>query len=142
MGEDIDVLYDFINSGDPKKRDYCDCNVRDKEMAEGHDRVTGDYNEFWAGRDYLNQLEKVKAAVLMAHAFNDWNVMPEHSVRIYSALKEKGVPVQAFFHQGGHGGPPPMELMNRWFTRYLYDVDNGVEDDLSLINISEPTRPY
>ena len=129
MGEDIDVLYDFINSGDPKKRDYCDCNVRDKEMAEGHDRVTGDYNEFWAGRDYLNQLEKVKAAVLMAHAFNDWNVMPEHSVRIYSALKEKGVPVQAFFHQGGHGGPPPMELMNRWFTRYLYDVDNGVEDD-------------
>ncbi|MDP7379441.1 MAG: CocE/NonD family hydrolase, partial [Pirellulaceae bacterium] len=129
MGEDIDVLYDFINSGDPKKRDYCDCNVRDKEMAEGHDRVTGDYNEFWAGRDYLNQLEKVKAAVLMAHAFNDWNVMPEHSVRIYSALKEKGVPVQAFFHQGGHGGPPPMELMNRWFTRYLYDVNNGVEDD-------------
>ena len=129
MGEDIDVLYDFINSGDPKKRDYCDCNVRDKEMAEGHDRVTGDYNEFWAGRDYLNQLEKVKAAVLMAHAFNDWNVMPEHSVRIYSALKEKGVPVQAFFHQGGHGGPPPMELMTRWFTRYLYDVDNGVEDD-------------
>ena len=129
MGEDIDVLYDFINSGDPEKREYCDCNVRDKEMAEGHDRVTGDYNEFWAGRDYLNQLEKVKAAVLMAHAFNDWNVMPEHSVRIYSALKEKGVPVQAFFHQGGHGGPPPMELMNRWFTRYLYDVDNGVEDD-------------
>ena len=129
MGEDIDVLYDFINSGDPKKRDYCDCNVRDKEMAEGHDRVTGDYNEFWAGRDYLNQLEKVKAAVLMAHAFNDWNVMPEHSVRIYSALKKKGVPTQAFFHQGGHGGPPPMELMNRWFTRYLYDVENGVEED-------------
>ena len=129
MGEDIDVLYDFINSGDPEKREYCDCNVRDKEMAEGHDRVTGDYNEFWAGRDYLNQLEKVKAAVLMAHAFNDWNVMPEHSVRIYSALKKKGVPTQAFFHQGGHGGPPPMELMNRWFTRYLYDVENGVEED-------------
>ena len=129
MGEDIDVLYDFINSGDPEKREYCDCNVRDKEMAEGHDRVTGDYNEFWAGRDYLNQLEKVKAAVLMAHAFNDWNVMPEHSVRIYSALKKKGVPTQAFFHQGGHGGPPPMELMNRWFTRYLYGVENGVEED-------------
>ncbi len=23
----------------------------------------------------------------MAHAFNDWNVVPEHSVRIYEALK-------------------------------------------------------
>ncbi len=29
----------------------------------------------------------IKAAVLMAHAFNDWNVVPEHSVRIYEALK-------------------------------------------------------
>ena len=65
----------------------------------------------------------------MAHGFNDWNVMPEHSVRIYLALKAQGVPVQAYFHQGGHGGPPPLELMNRWFTRYLYGIENGVEDD-------------
>ncbi len=128
-GEDIDVLYDFIHSGSPEKRDYCDCNVRDKEMANGFDRVTGDYNEFWAGRDYLNDLGPVKAATLMSHAFNDWNVMPEHSVRIYQALKDKGVPVQAYFHQGGHGGPPPMKMMNRWFTRYLHGVENGVEKE-------------
>ena len=140
MGEDIDVLYDFINSGNPDKREYCDCNVRDKEMAEGFDRVTGDYNDFWAGRDYLNQLDKVKAATLMAHAFNDWNVMPEHSVRIYSALKDKGLPVQAFFHQGGHGGPPPMELMNRWFTRYLYGIENGVENDPKSWVVREDKR--
>jgi X-Pro dipeptidyl-peptidase len=37
--------------------------------------------------------------------------------------------VQAYFHQGGHGGPPPLELMNKWFTRYLYGVENGVEHD-------------
>ena len=129
MGEDIDVLYDFIHSGDPKNRDHCDCEVRDKEMADNMDRITGDYNDFWAGRDYLNQLDKLKAPVLMAHAFNDWNVMPEHSVRIYQALKEKGVPVQCYFHQGGHGGPPPMKQMNRWFTRYLHGIENGVEDD-------------
>ena len=129
MGEDIDVLYDFINSGDPEKRDYCDCEVRDEEMHEGFDRVSGDYNEFWAGRDYLNQLDNVKAAVLMAHAFNDWNVMPEHSVRIYEALKAKGLPVRCYFHQGGHGGQPPIDHMNRWFTRYLYDVENDVESD-------------
>lgn len=129
IGEDIDALYDFIHSGDESKREFCDCNVRDKEMAEGFDRVNGDYNEFWAGRDYLNDLEPLKAAVLMAHAFNDWNVVPEHSVRIYEALKKKGVPTQAFFHQGGHGGPPPMKMMNRWFTRYLHGVENNVEND-------------
>ncbi len=65
----------------------------------------------------------------MSHAFNDWNVMPEHSVRIYQALKANGVRTQAYFHQGGHGGPPPMKLMNRWFTRYLHGVENGVEED-------------
>jgi X-Pro dipeptidyl-peptidase len=129
LGEDIDFLYDFINSGPPARREYCARTVRDGEMAAGRDRVTGDLNEFWAGRDYLRVIDKVKAATLMAHAFNDWNVMPEHSVRIYEALKERGVPAQIYFHQGGHGGPPPLERMNRWFTRYLYGVENGVEAD-------------
>ena len=129
LGEDMDVLYDFINSGDPDGRDYCDATIRDGEMAAGMDRVTGDYNDFWAGRDFQNELDGIKAATLMSHAFNDWNVMPEHSVRVYEFLKAKGVPAQAYFHQGGHGGPPPLELMNRWFTRYLYGIENGVEND-------------
>jgi len=127
MGEDIDVLYDFINSGDPSKRDYCNEKVREQELQKHQDRVTGDWNEFWAGRDYLLDLAPMKAATLMSHAFNDWNVMPEHSVRIYAALKQKGVPCIAFFHQGSHGGPPPLELVNRWFTRFVCGVENGVE---------------
>jgi X-Pro dipeptidyl-peptidase len=129
LGEDVDVLYDFINSGDPERRPYCDATYRDGEMAAGQDRLTGDYNDFWAGRDYLNAIDGVRAPTLMAHAFNDWNVMPEHSWRIVEALRERDVPTQVYYHQGGHGGPPPLELMNRWFTRYLYDVENGVEDD-------------
>ena len=97
-------------------------------MKLRQDRVTGDYNDFWAGRDQLNQLANVKAATLMAHAFNDWNVVPEHSVRIAEALKGK-VPVQQYYHQGGHGGAPPLGLRNLWFTRYLYGMQNGVEND-------------
>ena len=127
IGEDIDVLYDFIHTGDESKREFCNCKVRDNIMLKNFDRVTGDYNRFWAGRDYLNELEKVKAAVLMSHGFNDWNVMPEHSYRIYQALKKKGVPVMAYYHQGGHGGPPPLDMMNRWFTRFIHGVDNGVD---------------
>ncbi|MGD2067134.1 MAG: CocE/NonD family hydrolase C-terminal non-catalytic domain-containing protein, partial [Gemmatimonadota bacterium] len=128
-GEDVDVLYDFVNSGDPARRAWCDAHVRDGEMRTGQDRVTGDYNDFWATRDLQSGLQDVHAATLMSHAFNDWNVMPEHSVRVYEYLKGRGVPVQAYFHQGGHGGPPPLELVNRWFTRYLWGVENGVEDD-------------
>ncbi len=127
LGEDIDYMYDYVNSGDPQRRAYCDCNIRDREMANGLDRLTGDYNEFWARRDYLRDLGPLKAAVLMAHAFNDWNVVPEHSNRIYQALKAKGVPAQVYYHQGGHGGPPPAAMMNRWFAHYLHGVENGVE---------------
>jgi X-Pro dipeptidyl-peptidase len=129
LGEDIDFLYDFINSGNPEKRAYCAAQIRDGEYVRGRDRTTGDYNSFWEGRDYLPQVGGIRAATLMAHAFNDWNVKPEHSVRIYEALKARGVPAQAYYHQGGHGGAPPLEMMNRWFTRYLYDVQNGVEND-------------
>ena len=140
IGEDIDVLYNFIHSGNPDMRDYCNCEVRDEIMLKKFDRKDGDYNEFWAGRDYLNDLGPLKAPTLMAHAFNDWNVMPEHSVRIYEALKKKGVPVQCFFHQGGHGGPPPMKQMNRWFTRYLFGVENDVEKDAKAWIVRESDR--
>jgi len=128
LGEDIDFLYDFVNSGNPERRAYCNATYRDGEMA-GKDRVTGDYNEFWATRDLMSDIDGIRAAVLMAHAFNDWNVKPEHSVMVVETLKKNGVPYQVYFHQGGHGGAPPLELMNRWFTRYLYGVENGVEND-------------
>ncbi len=128
LGEDIDFLYDFVNSGNPARRDYCNQTYRDGAFAKGRDRTSGDYNAFWAERDLLKKVGKIKAAVLMAHAFNDWNVVPEHSVRIVAALKGK-VPLQVYYHQGGHGGAPPLEMMNKWFTRYLYGVQNGVEKD-------------
>lgn len=127
LGEDVDYMYDYVHSN-PQRREFCDSQMRDKEMAEGMDRVKGDYNAFWADRDYLHDLGPLKAAVLMAHGFNDWNVVPEHSNRIYQALKAQGVTTQTYYHQGGHGGEPPAAMMNRWFARYLYGVENGIED--------------
>jgi X-Pro dipeptidyl-peptidase len=128
LGEDIDFLYDFVNSGNPAGRETCNKLYRDGAFAEGRDRKSGDYNNFWAERDLLNKVNGIKAAVLMAHAFNDWNVVPDHSVRITEALKGR-VPLQMYFHQGGHGGAPPLPMMNKWFTRYLYGVPNGVEKE-------------
>jgi X-Pro dipeptidyl-peptidase len=129
LGEDMDFLYDFINSGNPDRRDWCNAHVREGDLKAHHDRTTGDWNDFWARRDYWGKLDGVKAATLMAHGLNDWNVMPIHSVHVAKVLEARGVPVQMYFHQGGHGGPPPLAMMNRWFTRYLYDVKNGVENE-------------
>ena len=141
LGEDIDVLYDFIHSGDESKRAYSNKIVRDTEMANNLDRITGDYNDFWAGRDYLNDMKPMKAALLMSHGFNDWNVMPEHSYRIAMQAKKMGLPVQIFYHQAGHGGPPPMSMMNRWFTKYLHGIDNGVENDPKAQIVREGDSP-
>jgi X-Pro dipeptidyl-peptidase len=140
MGEDIDVLYEFIHSNDPALREACNEEVRDTILVEGADRATGDLNDFWTSRDYLRQLDRWHAATLVSHAFNDWNVMPEHTVGLYLALKERGIPTQAFFHQGGHGGPPPLAQMNRWFSRYLYGIENGVEKDALSWVVRESDR--
>jgi X-Pro dipeptidyl-peptidase len=139
-GEDMDVLFDFVASCEPKRREWCITHVRDGELRTGMDRVFGDYNDFWAARDYRHQLGKWRAATLMAHGFNDWNVMPEQSVAIYAELKQKGVPCMAFFHQEGHTDNVPFKLMNRWFTRFLHGVDNGVEKDPKAWIVREGDR--
>ncbi|WP_310991639.1 Xaa-Pro dipeptidyl-peptidase [Aequorivita marina] len=128
LGEDMDVLYDFIHTGgDEVKKAYGDSIYRDGEMKHGIDRITGDYNDFWAGREYMNAIEPMKAALFMAHGFNDWNVMPDHSYRIYKKAEEMGLPVKIYYHQKGHGGPPPLSMMNKWFTKYLFGIENDIE---------------
>jgi X-Pro dipeptidyl-peptidase len=142
LGEDIDFLYDYVNSGDPARRERCNSLYRDGEFVRGRDRRTGDYNEFWASRDLLRHVGRIRAAVFMAHAFNDWNVVPEHSVRIYEALGGR-VPRMAYFHQGGHGGAPPFDLVNKWFTRFLHGVENGIEHGPRawIVREQEPAAP-
>ena len=147
MGEDMDVLYQFIHSGDPAKREWSNEHILQGELLAGMDRQTGDWNDFWKARDYWHQLGGVKVPTLLAHGLNDWNVMPSHSMHVYTQLKKQGVPAQLFLHQGGHGGDPPFEMQNRWFSRWLYEVDNGIERDQPFHIVreggkrSEPT-PY
>ncbi|MFY9341058.1 MAG: Xaa-Pro dipeptidyl-peptidase [Planctomycetota bacterium] len=140
LGEDMDVLFDFIASCEPKRRQWCIEKVRDTELAMAIDRVHGDYNDFWHGRDYLAQLDKYTCPTLAAHGLNDWNVMPDHSIELFIALKQKGVPSMLFLHQGGHGGEPPFPLMNRWFTRWLFGVENGVEHEAKAWVVREGER--
>jgi X-Pro dipeptidyl-peptidase len=131
LGEDVDVLYDFVASGNPEGRANCDRVWKNGIFAgaRGQDRATGDYNDFWSARDLLPWVKDIKSAVLLAHGLNDWNVMPSHSVRIFEEMKSRGQPVSLFLHQGGHGGNPPNDMLNRWFSHYLYGVGNGVDKD-------------
>jgi len=140
LGEDVDVLYDFVQSGDTTAgaREHCDRLWKAGAFAQGQDRRTGDYNDFWAARDLLPLTRNVRAAVLLAHGLNDWNVMPSHSVRIYEEMRARGLPVAMYLHQWGHGGGPPFDTINRWFTHYLFGVDNGVRNDPPVSIIETP----
>lgn len=132
LGEDIDFYFDFVSSGDPSLRDHCARLIRDGELLPGEDRITGDYNDFWAGRELRDRLSGIRAATFLAQGLNDWNVPPEHAASAYSILKGEGVPARLLFHQRGHGGWPSEEMMNRWVTRYLLETPNGVEDEPRL----------
>lgn len=128
QGEDLDVLFDYINTR--HDRDYCIDTVREKLMAE-QDRATGDYNALWDERNYMSDVHNIEAATLVWHGTNDWNVMPQQAVQFYRALRQQGTPAQIYLHQGGHASPASgaMPILNRWFTRYLWDHENDVEND-------------
>lgn len=123
QGEDLDVLADYVYT----RFDQEICQPVIDELRANQDRATGDESAFWAERDYLANADKISAATLVAHGLNDWNVMTKNAADLYEALKTNDVPHQIYLHQGGHGGNPNDTLLNRWFTRYLYDVENGVE---------------
>ena len=143
LGEDVDVLYDFVASGDTATRATCDRLWKNGAFAgaTGQDRASGDYNDFWEARDLLPHLKNINAAVMLVHGLNDYNVMPSHSVRIYEELTRLGKPATLVLHQSGHGGGPLPDMANRWFSHYLYGVDNGAEKDPPFHVLSPTPTP-
>lgn len=129
QGEDTDVLFDYVLTRDNPAA--CD-HVRDR-LVERQDRLTGDYSQFWEKRNYVSDVENVSAAVLVSHGLNDRNVKTGQFAQWYEALKRSGVPHEIWLHQRGHGDWPYnlrkqawLDTLNRWWTHWLYDVDNGV----------------
>jgi predicted acyl esterase len=127
QGEDSDVLVDVVYTRQDETYPRMKCRGLIEQIGVQQDRITGDRNAFWDERNLNALAPNMKAAVLLAHGNNDNNVMTKNATAFYEAVKRQGLPHQFFFHQGGHGGAPPDVMVNRWFTRYLYGVQNGVE---------------
>jgi predicted acyl esterase len=127
QGEDLDVLADVVYSRVDEAGQRTICQPGIDYLKARMDRATGNRNGVWQERNYMKDVKNVHAATLLAHGNNDFNVMTKNAAQFYAALKQQGVPHMFYFHQGGHGGAPPDVLVNYWFTRYLYGVQNGVE---------------
>ena len=109
--------------------------------AEGLDIVAraadprADYNEFWDDRDYLKDVDAVKASVFVVHGLNDWNVKPNNFTQWWNALSASGVPRKMWLAQTGHVDPFEfrrakwVKTLHRWFDYWLQDIDNGIMNE-------------
>ena len=130
-GTDPDTLFDNILS-----RRYPEvCAGMRWQMTDGADRLTGDYNAYWDERNYVKDAAKFKAAVLISHGLNDFNVKPRNAARLWTALRQHNVPAKIWWSQGGHGDRANSvrqaewrDMLNRFWTSALFGVKNGVMD--------------
>ena len=140
LGEDLDVLaeYTYSRLEDTNPRSVC-WPVID-ELTANEDRITGDRSAFWDERNYLTDAGNIKAATLLVHGNADFNVMTKNAAQLWDVLKRNNVPRQFYFHQLGHTNPLPDEMANRWFTKYLWGQDNGVQDQPKSWVVREPDQ--
>jgi X-Pro dipeptidyl-peptidase len=115
---------------------------------------TGSYNAFWAERDYLPNVRKVKASVFVVHGINDLNVETKHFAQWWDALARRGVPRKIWLSQEGHVDPFDFRreawvpTLHRWFDYWLQGLHNGVlREPAATIErapdqwVNEPTWP-
>ncbi|NDI35892.1 Xaa-Pro dipeptidyl-peptidase [Chengkuizengella sediminis] len=131
QGEDTDILADAILTRENPEV----CNEVVNELEHTQDRVTGDYNEFWDDRNYLNEVKNINASVFVVHGLNDWNVKTKQFSQWWDALGKNDVPRKLWLHQDGHKNPKRIrenewyETLHKWFDYWLYEIDNGIMDE-------------
>ena len=124
-------------------------------LANQQTALNGDYasedavnNDTWSIRDYTLNADNIKCSALIVHGLNDYNVRTKEFELMYNAFTENNNNnnnnnnVKILLHQDGHltptypaggyvfdiGDSSYDEILNRWFSHYLYGVKNGAEN--------------
>ena len=118
--------------------------------------LNGNYGEtggHWNIRDYTVDTtqtgpigttgpSRIKCPALIVHGLNDYNVRTKEFQLMYNAFTKAGENVKLLLHQDAHltptypagnlvfdiGDSSYDEILNRWFSHYLYGVKNGAEN--------------
>ena len=125
---------------------------------EGYSRFP-DYDAFWLERDYRKDsgaasAPNFRAAVLMAHGWQDYNVKQEEAIGLWNKIpvdnpntaEVEGVPFKRLYmtqgtHGGGTSGAEWLPLQDRFFDHVLKGVQNGIntEPNISTTRGRAPT---
>lgn len=95
--------------------------------------ATGDYNAFWAERDFRPAASRVHASVFAVHGLNDVNVTTAQVALWWNRLATAGVPRKIWLSQAAHVDPFDLRraawvsTLHRWFDFYLQGLPNGID---------------
>jgi X-Pro dipeptidyl-peptidase len=109
------------------------CAAVRQEMTAGAP-ANGDVTPMWVQRDFVQNAGRVKAAVFSVNGAFDLNVKPVNWGQWLAALPTS-VPRKLWLSQTGHVDPFDsrraewVRTLNRWFDRWLLDVQNGIENE-------------
>ena len=106
------------------------------QIKEDQGAANGDYSDIWARMDYTLDTSKINCSALIVQGLNDFTVSSKHADLMARAFKKAGQTFKLVLHQDGHiflngimvNGELWQEVMNKWLSHYLYDVDNGIEN--------------
>lgn len=112
------------------------------QMKKEQEALNGDYGDHWALRDYTVDTDKIQCSALIVHGLNDFNVRTKQFDLTYKMFQQAGQDVKLLLHQDGHMSPTHGpnrkaflingetydDVINKWFSHYLYGVDNGAEN--------------
>ena len=106
------------------------------QLAQDQLATNGNYDAFWAERDYSLDSSRISCSALIVHGLNDFNVFTKQSDLMVRAFARAGQPWKLVLHQDGHNVLDNMivngelweETVNKWLSHYLYGVDNGIEN--------------
>ncbi|MDQ4007851.1 MAG: CocE/NonD family hydrolase [Actinomycetota bacterium] len=114
----------------------CDTSAHTQEGYSRHP----DYDRFWLRRDYRKDARDFRAAVLLAHGWQDYNVKQQEATALFRRLRVdrpgtarvEGVPFKLMYltqgtHSGGTDGRGWQPLLDRFLAHTLKGVGNGVE---------------
>ncbi|MCQ2569608.1 MAG: Xaa-Pro dipeptidyl-peptidase [Limosilactobacillus sp.] len=134
QGEDADVLaaetYSTTRNPARALADHVANENYLAQMRQAQDRTTGQYNAFWAARNYHPHLSQIKADVMVVHGLNDWNVKPNHAKALWEALQKLPGDHKLILHQGQHiyiNAFPSLdfnEMVNLWLAEKLWQFPN------------------
>ena len=114
-----------------------------EHTEKGYDFSSPDYDRFWIERDYLRRAKDFRAATLIAHGWQDYNVKQEEGIALFEALPvgrtlrgsrggtKGGVPLKRLWvWQDSHSSPSGDAwdaMLESFLDRYLLGRRTGVE---------------